>query len=242
MTDRDNPPEGFLERWSRKKTDAERDAPDRSPEKDVVPADDSDSPEHHADATVSPKASPPAEFDLASLPSLDSITAATDVRAFLSPGVPKELARAALRRAWLADPAIRNFKGLAEYDWDFTDPNAMVGFGPLEPGYDIQKLVAQIFSDGEKAEAPDAEPREPAGQQEAHMTEVSAVPEPPADPQPLTENEQECLPPGRSPLADQVADAGIVQRNNNTAPHNSNGDQEPEVRKNRRQHGGALPQ
>jgi len=27
------------------------------------------------------------------------------VRAFLSPGVPKELARAALRRAWSADPA-----------------------------------------------------------------------------------------------------------------------------------------
>ena len=38
----------------------------------------------------------------------NSITAATDIRAFLAPGVPAELTRAALRRAWTADPAIRD--------------------------------------------------------------------------------------------------------------------------------------
>ena len=86
------------------------------------------------DAKPPAKAAPQPEFDLASLPSLDSITAATDIRAFLAPGVPKELARAALRRAWSADPAIRDFVGLAENDWDFTDPTAMPGFGALPPG------------------------------------------------------------------------------------------------------------
>jgi len=35
------------------------------------------------------------------------------------------------RRAWAADPAIRDFKGLAENAWDFTDPTAMPGFGEL---------------------------------------------------------------------------------------------------------------
>jgi hypothetical protein len=34
-------------------------------------------------------------------------------------------------RALLNDPAVRNFRGLAENDWDFTDPNGVPGFGPL---------------------------------------------------------------------------------------------------------------
>lgn len=33
--------------------------------------------------------------------------------------------------AVLADPAIREFKGLAENSWDFTDPNGVPGFGPM---------------------------------------------------------------------------------------------------------------
>ena len=45
-------------------------------------------------------------FDLARLPPIESIAADTDIRAFLAPGVPPELARAALRRAWAADPKI----------------------------------------------------------------------------------------------------------------------------------------
>ena len=62
----------------------------------------------------------------------NSITALTDVTAFLRKGIPPELTRAALRRAWAADPAIRDFVGLAENAWDFNDPNAMPGFGPLD--------------------------------------------------------------------------------------------------------------
>jgi hypothetical protein len=53
-------------------------------------------------------------FDLASLPSIDAIVADTDVRRFLQSGVPAELTRAALRRAWTSDPAIRDFVGIAE--------------------------------------------------------------------------------------------------------------------------------
>src|SRR6185295_7442261 len=68
------------------------------------------------------------EFDLASLPPIDSINALTDVTAFLRAGVPAELTRAALRRVWTADPTIREFVGLAENAWDFTDPHAMPGF------------------------------------------------------------------------------------------------------------------
>ena len=102
------------------------------------------------------EAAPKPEFDLASLPSLESIAATTDVRAFLSPGVPAELARAALRRAWSADPNIRDFVGLQRTRGTSTHPTAMPGFGALPPGYDVKKLVAQIFGDGEKPAEPDA--------------------------------------------------------------------------------------
>ena len=70
-------------------------------------------------------------FDPASLPPIESIVAGTDIRAFLQKGVPKALTKAALRRAWTADPAIRDFMEVAENQWDFTDPTAIPGFGPL---------------------------------------------------------------------------------------------------------------
>ena len=66
------------------------------------------------------------------------------------------MTRAALRRAWITDPAIRDFKGLAENDWDFTDPTAMPGFTALPADYDVKKLVAQIFGEKDKAADPAA--------------------------------------------------------------------------------------
>jgi hypothetical protein len=84
------------------------------------------------------------EFDPASLPPIESINAGTDVSAFLRPGVPADLAQAALRRAWVADPAIRDFVGLAENAWDFNAPGGVPGFGPLRAIDDVQRLAAQV--------------------------------------------------------------------------------------------------
>ncbi len=53
----------------------------------------------------------------------------SDIRAFLEKGVPVALTKAALRRAWTADPAIRDFMRIAENQWDFTDPTSIPGFG-----------------------------------------------------------------------------------------------------------------
>jgi uncharacterized protein DUF3306 len=83
-------------------------------------------------------------FDLASLPSIESIAANTDIAAFLRAGVPAELTRAALRRAWTSDPAIRDFIGIAENQWDFNDPSAIPGFGPLDPTEKATDLLAQV--------------------------------------------------------------------------------------------------
>jgi len=85
-------------------------------------------------------------FDPASLPSIDSITADTEIVAFLKTDVPTELTRAALRRAWTTDPAIRNFIGIAENQWDFNDPNGIAGFGRLDASENGDTFLAQFSS------------------------------------------------------------------------------------------------
>jgi hypothetical protein len=62
------------------------------------------------------------------LPPIEAIDAGSDIRAFLAPGVPAELTRAALRRAWSADPAIRNFVGLSENSSELNALNGGSGF------------------------------------------------------------------------------------------------------------------
>src|SRR6059058_144326 len=116
--------EEFLARWSRRKREAKA-AVDAPP-----PTEPAETPDAAPSATAEKPAN--AEVDLANLPPFESITAATDITAFLRHGIPPELSRAALRRAWAADPAIRDFVGLAENAWDFNDPHAMPGFGPLD--------------------------------------------------------------------------------------------------------------
>jgi hypothetical protein len=48
------------------------------------------------------------------------------------PAVRRTVDAAAARLLW-TDPAIRNFIGLSENAQDFTDPNAIPGFGRLGP-------------------------------------------------------------------------------------------------------------
>ena len=83
-------------------------------------------------------------FDPSGLPSIEAITADTDIRGFLQSRVPAELTRAALRQAWTSDPAIRDFVGIAENQWDFNDPNAIPGFGPLGVT-DGQAILTQVL-------------------------------------------------------------------------------------------------
>jgi Protein of unknown function (DUF3306) len=65
------------------------------------------------------------------LPSLDELTAQSDLTAFLREGVPEFLKNAALRKMWSLDPAIRDHVGLAECSWDFNQPGSVPGFGPM---------------------------------------------------------------------------------------------------------------
>jgi Protein of unknown function (DUF3306) len=144
-------PEGFLSRWARLKREVGETPQPASPDEEPGAA----RPDVSRAAAVADGVAPalPAPgVDLSALPSIDSITAATDIRGFLAPGVPAELTRAALRRAWVADPKIRDFIGIAENQWDFTAADAIPGFGPLGPLDDVRRMVARVM--GEEPERP----------------------------------------------------------------------------------------
>jgi hypothetical protein len=141
-------PEGFLSRWARLKREAaEAPATPDAATPDAPAADESPETARAVDASAPPTSPAEPAFDLSTLPPIESITATTDIRAFLAPGVPPELTRAALRRAWVADPGIRDFVGIAENQWDFNDPGAIPGFGPLGPLDDVRRLLAQVIGD-----------------------------------------------------------------------------------------------
>lgn len=146
--------EDFLTRWSRRKHDAvETEQAKSAPgERDTI-AEDAILENATPVEAIEP-ATPPV-FDIKSLPPIESITAATDIRPFLAPGVPLEIARAALRRAWSADPRIRDFVGLADYDWDFHTPGSAAGFGPLEMTDELRRMVARIVGEIVDSDAPD---------------------------------------------------------------------------------------
>ena len=74
---------------------------------------------------------------------LDSINAQSNVSAFLKPGVPAELTRLALHTAWMSDPAIRDFVGIAENQWDFNAEGAIAGFGSLSAEEYARHLAAR---------------------------------------------------------------------------------------------------
>jgi hypothetical protein len=162
----------------------------------------------------SPEPEAPA-FDPASLPPIESISAGTDVSAFLRPGVPAELAQAALRRAWVADPAIRDFVGLAENAWDFNAPGGVPGFGPLRAIDDVERLAAQVM--GALPAAASDDPPAEHGEDVAERSEET---------------------PQQMPLAAPEAVASAPP--DDTAPHQEN--ERKERNKMTLRHGGALPE
>lgn len=195
--------EKFVARWSRRKRAAAREA--------------ASSPAASGSGKISQNASTelakpaPAPNDAPSLPPVDAIDGGTDIREFLAEGVPTALARAALRRAWTSDPAIRDFVGLAENAWDFNGPDQLPGFGTVS-AEDVRRLLALAEQPGSaSAETPSS--AAPAGE----------------DP-PKAGAKDECAPePGSVKDANQLA---VAQRETIEAAPSP-----PAVPR----HGGALP-
>jgi hypothetical protein len=144
-------PENFITRWSRRKREAADEAEATKPAAaSSMPDESTHTDDDRGQASAVPPArsgtsDPALEFDWTKLPPVETITAESDIRAFLQAGVPPELTRAALRRAWASDPKIRDFVGLADYDWDFNTPGAIPGFGPLEMSEEVRRQVVQMI-------------------------------------------------------------------------------------------------
>lgn len=108
--------EGLLRRWSRRKRAALAPAPMPAPEIAEVPE--------------------------AELPLIEELGQASDYTAFLQKGVAAAVQQRALARAWASDAAIADFRGMAEYAWDFNAPR----YGMLWPVDDVAKLLRDVVA------------------------------------------------------------------------------------------------
>jgi hypothetical protein len=183
-------PENFLTRWSSRKLAKRTQSARQDAHAEHQPADESGAVESRA-LTETGKDGDTQDnqpFDPAQLPPLDSIGADTNIAAFLRRDVPPELTRAALRRAWISDPAIKNFVGLVENGWDFNDPSAMSGFGPIS-AEEVARLAGKVI---EALPAPEGQTKEVAtNEKKSQLTKTNALPTGPLEAAPKTE-EAEC--------------------------------------------------
>jgi len=154
----------FVERWAARK------AATREQARAEPPASE-DPVEAAAETPAPPPAAPISDEDLAALPSVDTLIEGSDIKAFLRPGVPAALKNAALRKMWLATPAIRDHKDIAvDYAWDWNTPGGVPGDGgPLNP-----ERVAQWVRELAGKAAPDARPSESPAKAEKAETAPAA--------------------------------------------------------------------
>lgn len=118
--------EGFLGRWSRRKSSA------RSDEKAaaLAPAAAQDAATHDAKDAPAPPA-----LDLDSLPDIDSLGPGSDFSVFMQAGVPPALKTRALRKLWRLKPELANLDGLVDYGEDLTGSFKVVDH--LKTAYEV---------------------------------------------------------------------------------------------------------
>ncbi|MBV9078104.1 MAG: DUF3306 domain-containing protein [Methylobacteriaceae bacterium] len=217
--------DGFLARWSRRKLDPIDDASDPAAA-DAAPPPKVEEPVETAECEIAPE-------ELADLPSVEELTAETDLSGFLRPGIPIGLRNAALRRIWSLDPAIRDHVGDArDYAWDWNVPDGVPGSGPLASLDDIGARVLRMLSTGEgatPARSSDAEVAAPRPEPDG-----PAALEPPDDP---CRDEKTAALPQPAPTDDEATDAPLLLPDASPEPAGA----EPEPPHQPRRHGTAIP-
>jgi hypothetical protein len=126
--------EGFLARWSRRKTES-RKAPEELAPAPVLPP--------QADSAMAPVASAAAPAP-PELPPLESLTPHSDFSAFMQPDVDPSVKGQALKKLF-SDPALYPMDGLDTYIADYAKPD------PLPEGW-LAKLNQLATLHGEPAE------------------------------------------------------------------------------------------
>ncbi|MFZ5732685.1 MAG: DUF3306 domain-containing protein [Pseudomonadota bacterium] len=229
--------DNFLARWSQRKRDAKRAERERDTEAAVVAKDAvSDDGKSLPPGEAASDAQDEKPFDLESLPKLDELTSASDIRGYLQKGVPDDLRNAALRKVWALDPVIRDYVSPAlDYAYDWNVPGGVPGNGELAPGTDVASMVARVFGGG---------PDSSALQNAANVIEQVA-------PQPAEQNvAQDSV--RRSHQTDQIdAQSREVRQNLDRASTDDvqqagissemDSDTSPASQQKPRRHGGAMP-
>jgi Protein of unknown function (DUF3306) len=217
-----NDPDNFLSRWSRRKQEAgERNEKKEKEEATGKPP--AEPVTENEPGAPAPDTAPIPEFDVESLPPVESISAETDITAFMRTGVPEALKRAALHRAWSSDPAIRDFVGLNENYWDAAGPDGIPGFGDLDPNLDIKRMVSDLFG-----EVPHQDTS--SGSDADRVVDPSTAPIP---------NQSDAASPPQPAAA--TAENLSHRNNKNAAVQTEPAETVPE-KKFARRHGGAMPQ
>jgi hypothetical protein len=169
--------EGFLTRWSRRKTQA---PPDGPPLPATAPA---PAPAAAAEPDARPRdpetGEPIDEEWVASLPKIADIQPGADLSAFMRRGVPEALRREALRALWVSDPAIRDFVSPAlDYAYDYNTPGAAPGYEPLTEAEiaDGKRLFDRLIgADTSPAEAAASADQPATGDTESHPLRHAAA-------------------------------------------------------------------
>jgi len=217
--------EGFLKRWSRRKR-TETASPPADPES-VERSPSQPSPAARGkeqDETVPPQSGGGLDggdstsekredeaIDPATLPPIESLGPESDYTVFLKKGVPDALRIAALRKAWMSDPFIRDFRGPAEYAIDYTTSEF-----DLRPTDDVAKMLDHIFPPAPVQAGPSAGP-------------AAAPPTAVASERPIAPTESPALPQRKA----EAEPPPIAKKE--TSPAVSQPATQP------RKHGGALP-
>jgi hypothetical protein len=222
-------PENFVSRWARLKSESDTECKTEHVghglRRQAVASVDTEMPSMQQQDEVVDE-----PFDPASLPPIETITFDTDIRGFLQSRVPAALTRAALRQAWVSDPAIRDFIGIAENQWDFNDPTAMPGFGPMRETDNVPALLARALGGGDKLA--DMIPEIPALKENALPAAT--------DREPAHADQSLQQTSGREPVASEICNLPD-DRNESTAIQNDRVAEEDVSSRSYRSHGSALP-
>ncbi len=239
--------EGLLSRWARRKQEVRRQArAETRVEPSEPPA--ASEPQALADAELSGAEALDDESladAIARLPEIEDLTAETELAPFLRAGIPAALRKAALRRMWSVDPAIRDFVSEArDYAYDWNTPGGVPGLGPMLPTDDIKAMVERIMT-GHAPRPPEETPEERPGIPEGAV-EVAPTNAPGTD-----DAETEVSPARAPALGVQEAPPALVAQDAplahvdaadlHPAKTSARTFQSPPIVSSLRRHGGAMP-
>lgn len=244
--------EHFISRWSRRKQEirkAEQPAEGAPP----AQADPVGAERASEAASLDPEDGRTAQADgelsadeIALLPSIEELTAETNLAMFLRKGVPEPLRKAALRRMWSLDPKIRDYVSEArEYAYDWNTPGGVPGFGPIgETADEVARMVARIVGGGGSDESGEQQDEPSALSQDREQPSAPALAENstrgPDSPDPLPQSDSFIGTADHASLSAPLAKP-VDKTSDETAALRQGHADEPATVASPRRHGGALP-